>query len=117
MLRRRLHRLHTRCRVYSGIPARFSQYKTQRLASSLPSQQLRSIALTASSSGAFPSSGPEEICLSHKVEEERFGNYVAECYYPVKIGVILLSRYQIITKLGFGATSTIWLCRDLLYVH
>nr|XP_001399366.2 protein kinase domain protein [Aspergillus niger CBS 513.88] len=29
------------------------------------------------------------------------------------LGEVLNSRYQVITKLGFGASSTVWLCRDL----
>lgn len=47
------------------------------------------------------------------IEEETLPGYIAERYYPVHIGQIFNSRYQVVTKLGFGATSTIWLCRDL----
>lgn len=63
----------------------------------------------------FPTTGFKKIDLSQRIEEERYGDYVAERYYPVHIGEIFQSRYQVITKLGFGATSTIWLCRDLQY--
>ncbi|KAJ5399741.1 hypothetical protein N7465_010230 [Penicillium sp. CMV-2018d] len=34
-------------------------------------------------------------------------------YYPANIGDVLISKYQIIGKLGFGTTSTVWLARDL----
>ncbi|KAJ5356372.1 CMGC protein kinase [Penicillium concentricum] len=34
-------------------------------------------------------------------------------YYPANIGEILRSKYQIVGKLGFGVTSTVWLARDL----
>ena len=34
-------------------------------------------------------------------------------YYPVNIGDVFSSKYQIIGKLGFGVTSTVWLARDL----
>ncbi|KAK2796382.1 hypothetical protein FQN50_009572 [Emmonsiellopsis sp. PD_5] len=61
----------------------------------------------------FPTSGFYNIELSQKIEEEKFPNYLAERYYPVSIGELFRSRYQVITKLGYGATSTIWLCRDL----
>ncbi|KFY47801.1 hypothetical protein V495_01801, partial [Pseudogymnoascus sp. VKM F-4514 (FW-929)] len=47
---------------------------------------------------------------SKKVEEEHFG---IERYYPARIGDILSSRYQIVGKLGFGNSSTVWLSRDL----
>ncbi|EFE38488.1 hypothetical protein TRV_06817 [Trichophyton verrucosum HKI 0517] len=71
------------------------------------------MASPASPARKFISSGLRELDPTQKIEEERFGDYVAERYYPVNIGEIFCSRYQIITKLGFGATSTIWLCRDL----
>lgn len=48
-----------------------------------------------------------------RIEEELFPDYVASRYYPVRIGEILKDRYQIVGKLGFGATSTVWLARDL----
>ncbi|KFY96073.1 hypothetical protein V498_02927 [Pseudogymnoascus sp. VKM F-4517 (FW-2822)] len=47
---------------------------------------------------------------SEKVEEENFG---IERYYPAHIGDVLSSRYQIVGKLGFGNSSTVWLARDL----
>ncbi|KFY03268.1 hypothetical protein V490_00224 [Pseudogymnoascus sp. VKM F-3557] len=47
---------------------------------------------------------------SEKVEEENFG---IERYYPARIGDVLSSRYQIVGKLGFGNSSTVWLARDL----
>ncbi|SCV34479.1 related to dis1-suppressing protein kinase dsk1 [Fusarium fujikuroi] len=52
---------------------------------------------------------PKEV----KIEEERFLDYVASRYYPVKIGEVLRDRYQVVGKLGFGASSTVWLARDL----
>ncbi|KAG6805667.1 hypothetical protein H0H93_004319, partial [Arthromyces matolae] len=46
-------------------------------------------------------------------EEEMLDNYNADRYYPVVCGDVLNSRYQVIQKMGFGATSTVWLSRDL----
>jgi hypothetical protein len=51
-----------------------------------------------------------------KVEEETLPDYVASRYYPVRIGEIFRARYQVVGKLGFGATSTVWLARDMRYV-
>ncbi|KAL4891318.1 kinase-like domain-containing protein [Aspergillus ambiguus] len=48
-----------------------------------------------------------------KIEEERMPAYDRGLYYPVKLGDIFLARYQVISKLGFGANSTVWFCRDL----
>lgn len=47
-------------------------------------------------------------------------------YYPVKLGDVFCSRYQVLSKSGFGANSTVWFCRDLqqhryialkIYIH
>ena len=61
----------------------------------------------------FPASGFVTLNATEKVEEEEIPSYRPEDYYPVYIGEVFNSRYQIVTKLGFGANSTVWLCRDL----
>lgn len=52
-----------------------------------------------------------------KIEEEDIPGYKAETFYPVTLGDVFNSRYQALAKLGFGTASTIWLCKDLRYVH
>ncbi|GKZ40109.1 hypothetical protein AbraIFM66950_002391, partial [Aspergillus brasiliensis] len=47
------------------------------------------------------------------IEEEQLPLYKPENYYPVHIGEVFLSRYQVVSKLGYGTSSTVWLCRDL----
>ena len=49
-----------------------------------------------------------------KVEEETLPDYVASQYYPTKIGEVLQDQYQVVGKLGFGVSSTVWLARDLM---
>lgn len=61
----------------------------------------------------FPTSGFVKLDPSEKVEEEKIPFYTPERYYPVHIGEIFMSRYQVISKLGYGTSSTVWLCRDL----
>ncbi|KAG6875361.1 hypothetical protein C0993_009585, partial [Termitomyces sp. T159_Od127] len=61
----------------------------------------------------FSNPNYERISESELIEEETLPGYQAEWYYPVRIGEIIASRYQIIGKLGFGRTSTVWLARDL----
>ncbi|KAI9806285.1 MAG: hypothetical protein M1825_006400 [Sarcosagium campestre] len=34
-------------------------------------------------------------------------------FYPVRIGEVFQSRYQVLGKLGYGSRSTAWLCCDL----
>lgn len=50
---------------------------------------------------------------SQKTEEETIPGYLASRYYPVRTGETLESRYQVVGKLGFGTTSTVWLARNL----
>lgn len=47
------------------------------------------------------------------IEEETIPGYVADRYYPTRLGEILKDRYQVVGKLGFGASSTVWLARDM----
>jgi hypothetical protein len=62
---------------------------------------------------SFPSEGFEVIPPEHEIEEETVPDYKADRFYPVKLGEVFNSRYQVVAKLGFGTASTIWLCRDL----
>lgn len=50
---------------------------------------------------------------SQPFEEERLPFYDADQFYPVRIGEILNSQYKVVGKLGYGAYSTVWLCRDM----
>ncbi|OLN81064.1 Serine/threonine-protein kinase SRPK [Colletotrichum chlorophyti] len=57
---------------------------------------------------------PEEVYSEDvRLEEEAFSWYEADKWYPVEIGQVFESRYQVLLKLGFGSASTAWLCRDL----
>ncbi|KAB5578690.1 serine threonine protein kinase, CMGC group [Coniochaeta sp. 2T2.1] len=61
----------------------------------------------------FSSANFKRIPVDEKVGEEMFPDYKASRYYSVRIGEVLRDRYQIVGKLGFGTTSTVWLARDL----
>ncbi|GAB1191299.1 hypothetical protein APSETT444_000471 [Aspergillus pseudonomiae] len=54
----------------------------------------------------FPDSGFYRLDSTARFEEETLPDYLAERYYPVHIGEVFKSRYQVITKLGFGSSST-----------
>ncbi|KAJ2987540.1 hypothetical protein NUW58_g4449 [Xylaria curta] len=62
---------------------------------------------------AFPNSNFARIPAEQKIEEETLPDYRASRYYPIYIGEVLRDRYQVVGKLGFGASSTVWLARDL----
>jgi len=61
----------------------------------------------------FPVAGFEVVNRNILLEEEKFDDFKEGIYYPVNIGDIFASKYQVIGKLGFGVTSTVWLARDL----
>ncbi|GAB0139039.1 hypothetical protein EsDP_00007256 [Epichloe bromicola] len=67
----------------------------------------------SSSPRKFPSTGFELIDQSEKVEEERLPHYNRDEYYPMKIGDVIHGHYQVVAKLGYGTTSTVWLSRNL----
>lgn len=62
----------------------------------------------------FPRSGWEVINPSIPIEEESIPTYRPDKFYPVHIGEIFNHRYQVVGKLGYGSSATVWLCRDLL---
>ncbi|KAK3326181.1 putative serine/threonine protein kinase [Apodospora peruviana] len=47
------------------------------------------------------------------LEEETLPWFDPRKWYPVRLGEVIISRYQVLVKLGFGSVSTVWLCRDL----
>lgn len=64
----------------------------------------------------FPSTGFKLIDTSILVEEESIPSYKSQRYYPARIGEVFNARYQTVGKLGYGSSSTVWLCHDLVYV-
>ncbi|MCJ1462040.1 hypothetical protein MMC07_000640 [Pseudocyphellaria aurata] len=61
----------------------------------------------------FPNSGFQLLNDVEKLEEERWGWLKPGSFYPVRIGEVFQSRYQVLGKLGYGTHSTVWLGRDL----
>ncbi|KAI6830817.1 protein kinase [Hortaea werneckii] len=62
----------------------------------------------------FPSTGFPLLPTDTKFEEERLPGYKAEEYYPVHLGEVFQSRYQVLAKLGYGTASTVWLQDEML---
>ncbi|MCJ1259976.1 hypothetical protein MMC24_007816 [Lignoscripta atroalba] len=60
-------------------------------------------------------SGPKSLGPDRFVEEETLPDYDPEQFYPVHIDEVFHEQYQVIGKLGYGANSTVWLCRDIRY--
>lgn len=64
----------------------------------------------------LPTSGYQAIDSNILIEEEAIPDYKADRFYPVTLGEVFEGRFQVIAKLGFGSSSTIWLARDLRHV-
>ncbi|KAG5914315.1 hypothetical protein E4U61_005886 [Claviceps capensis] len=58
--------------------------------------------------------GFDRIDESVKVEKETLPFYEEGLFYPARIGEVIRDQYQVIAKLGYGASSTTWLTLDLL---
>lgn len=59
----------------------------------------------------------EIIDTSRKVDEELLAHYKPSRFYPVRIQDTLGSRYKVLSKLGYGSCSTVWLSRDITCVN
>lgn len=62
----------------------------------------------------FPSARPEIAKDEAILEEEQFEEFQRGSFYPINVGDILVEKYQVVGKLGYGSTSTVWLARDML---
>jgi len=49
----------------------------------------------------------ERLSLDELIEEETLPGYNANKFYPVHLGDIFESRYEVLAKLGFGTSSTV----------
>ena len=48
-------------------------------------------------------------------EDEGIKEYQMGGYHPVHLGEVLIQRYVIVQKLGWGQFSTIWLAKDMAH--
>lgn len=71
-----------------------------------PSTYLRNVRLDNQQCWSFTSA------MDNAIEEQTLPRFQDRRYYPVKPGDVLADRYRTVSKLGFGAYSTVWLARD-----
>lgn len=50
-----------------------------------------------------------ETTTTSLLEEEKSSSYDPESYYPARIGETIHGKYRLISKLGWGTGSTVWL--------
>ncbi|KAK7216474.1 hypothetical protein V2G26_004477 [Clonostachys chloroleuca] len=73
----------------------------------------RSLSVTSRASVAsIPSSKHRVQDPNAPVEEERYQFYDPKIFYPARIGEKLGGKYRLVSKLGWGTTSTVWLARE-----
>ncbi|PWY87843.1 kinase domain protein [Aspergillus sclerotioniger CBS 115572] len=57
-------------------------------------------------------SAPRTMSSPFIREENQSPYYDPERYYPARVGETIGNRYRIISKLGWGTSSTVWLAKD-----
>ena len=62
----------------------------------------------------FPTTGFDAFTDRFIVEKEQFDGFKTGQYYPVKVGDVYEGKYQVLSKLYFGTTSTVWLACNLV---
>lgn len=55
---------------------------------------------------------PRVLPATEVIEEETTPGYKPNSFLPIKIGDLLVDRFEVISKLGYGSYSTVWLTRD-----
>jgi hypothetical protein len=60
-----------------------------------------------------PHAHPDTISAFKQIEEETLPKYNVNAFYPTRLDEVMNDRYQVVAKLGFGVTATVWLARDL----
>ncbi|PYH98321.1 kinase domain protein [Aspergillus ellipticus CBS 707.79] len=73
------------------------------------SNSIRRMRLSSREHSTFAHIVPTET----PIEKETLPYYEAAHYFPVRIGDVYHTRYEVAGKLGYGAYSTSWLCRDI----
>lgn len=61
----------------------------------------------------FLTSGFDIVSDAVLFEEEQLEGFHRGVYYPVNIGDVFALKYQVVGKLGFGVTLTVWLAHNL----
>lgn len=56
---------------------------------------------------------PKLLSTPDLIDEERVPWYEHRNFYPAKPGDILDDRFQILVKVGWGSSSTVWFARDM----
>ncbi|KAE8402357.1 kinase-like domain-containing protein [Aspergillus pseudonomiae] len=79
-----------------------------------PTRRLLMRSLSSLCRKPFPIPRPGPLLPPNEpADEERCPGYCSTDFYPAKPGEVLADRYQILVKVGWGTTSTVWFARDM----
>lgn len=69
---------------------------------------------TFHSRASSPDNKAPILSSAKAIEEETLPKYTPQTFYSAKLGEKLNdNRYEVVAKLGYGMTATVWLARDL----
>jgi len=84
-----------------------------RTTSSTSHRSLSTFITATISRTASPDSKAQILSSTKQIEEELLPKYSPQAFYSARIGEKLNDRYEVLAKLGFGMTATVWLAKDL----
>lgn len=62
---------------------------------------------------SLASASSKQPPLDTLIEEERKDDYDPRHFFPVNLGQVFCDTYRVVTKLGYGGSSTVWLAKDI----
>ncbi|KAI5459396.1 putative serine/threonine-protein kinase [Mariannaea sp. PMI_226] len=112
-----LHRAAASCRVQRLLIANRSHspiFSTThaRLFLNMPFRPLVSSILGRTKSTSLSSQAPETLPIDIPVDEENAPRYDPEAFYPANPGDVLNDKFELLAKLGWGTSSTVWLAHN-----
>ena len=76
---------------------------------SMSPQRAYSTRIDIEEGSSLPQSYGPDVLL----EEETLPTYRAIDHYPVRMNEVINKKYRVVSKLGFGVSSTVWLAQDI----
>ncbi|KAF8903368.1 kinase-like domain-containing protein [Gymnopilus junonius] len=68
--------------------------------------------MSLTTSPPSPVKSSQQLVHNIPIEEELLPDYQFQHFYPVKLGQVLDGAYEVVVKIGYGSSSTVWLAKD-----
>ncbi|EZF32962.1 CMGC/SRPK protein kinase [Trichophyton interdigitale MR816] len=79
----------------------------------MPCQPRRTLFSIKKSPWKIPSTQGHSLPRHELVDEEICPGYNPASFYPAKPGEVLVKKFQLLNKIGWGSQSTVWLARNI----